>query len=503
MDLFRKNKKTNNNINKKDSKNNNSKENTENPLPTSQLSLENPQTISILDKRFNIKTDGTDVTVTFKKALNYAVTNGLKVLVPKSNYTVAGLDLPSNLNIHFAEGSKMILTPNSPADTRCIRISRVNNIRITGLLEIDGNKDTIKNGSEHMHGLFIYNVRDITIDNVYSHDCYGDNVSISGGSDNPGDFSENVTINNLKALRAGRKNLVIEHVDNLNIPFADLDNSTGGVDGNGGNCLDVEPFEYSGTKKKFTINLGNVKTRGAGNDFSAGTTLKEAQGFVVNIDNMECSILDLKTNDILNASRWKSAIYSYAITLNIKKLVIHLASTRTALSKGKYTEPTSALYIQHGATINIDDMKVYGGCDNSPVIRLELGYAQPTITINKLLLDCPLSYGIKNERANMFIGNLEVKSLKDQVLYCDTMSNNAIKIDSLNVKNSCLNNIIYLSSGTTITSARVIIENAIIIDTRTIKVKNFLRLENKTIMNTIKLGNITLPIQTNRITLNR
>lgn len=461
-------------------------------ITLSAISAEMPS-ISILDKRFKVKTNGTDTTVAFESALKYAVTNGFKIIVPSSEYTVAGLNFPSNLNIHFSEGAKLILTPNSPADTRCVNISRVKNIRVSGALEIDGNMSTIKSGSEHMHGLFIYNVKDITIDKVYAYNCYGDNVSISGGSDNPGDYSENVNIGSIKAIKAGRKNLVIEHVDNLRISFAELDNSQGGQDGLGGNSLDIEPFEYTGNKKSFTIYLGKIITKGTGNDFTAGTTVKKAEGYVVNIEDMECTVLDLKTNDTSNASRWKSAIYSYAITLNIKKIVVHLANTRSNLSKDKLTEPTRALYIQHGAIININDMKVYGGCDSAPIIRIELGYDQPTVTINDLLLDCPISYGIKNERANLFIGNLRVQNLKDRVLYCDTMSNNTINIKYLYVENSCSNYIIYLSSGTPITTASIALDYVNIIDTRKIKVKYFQRIDNNEILKAIKLGTVKLP----------
>ena len=470
---------------------NNSREKTEN-ITFSAISDDTPS-ISVLDKRFKVKTNGTDTTVAFEAALKYAVTNGFKVIVPPSDYTVAGLHFPSNLNIHFSEGAKMILTPNSPPDTRCINLSRVKNIRVSGVLEIDGNMVTIKRGSEHMHGLFIYNVKDVNIEKVYAYNCYGDNVSISGGSDNPGDYSENITIESIRAEKAGRKNLVIEHVNNLHISIAELDNSKGGVDGLGGNSLDVEPFEYTGTKKRFTIYLGKVITRGTGNDFTAGTTVKKAEGYVVNIENMECTILDLKTNDISNASRWKSAIYSYAITLNIKKIVVHLASTRSTLSKDNLTEPTRALYVQHGAIINIDDMKIYGGCDKAPIIKIELGYEQPTVTINNLLLECPISYGIKNERGNLFIKNLKVKSLKDRVLYSDTMSNNTINIKYLYVENSCLNYIIYLSSGTPITTASITLDYVNVIDTRIMKVKYFLRVDNKDIVKAIKLGTVKLP----------
>ncbi|MGE8078367.1 hypothetical protein [Peribacillus loiseleuriae] len=449
-------------------------------------------TISVLDAKFNVKTDGTDTTLAFKEVLDYAVANKLRVLVPPATYTVAGLEFPSNLEIHFYIGAKLKLVPDSPAWTRCVRILS-ENVYVTGLLEVDGNMDSIKSGNEHMHGLFIYNARNVFIENVYSHDCYGDNVCLSGGSDNDGDYSENVNINNIKAIRAGRKNLVIEHIDNLNIQVADLDNSTGGIDGKGSNSLDVEPFNYTGTKKKFTVNLGNVKTKGCGNDFSAGTTLARAEGFVINIDNMECNVLDLPTDDTLNGGGWKTAIFSYAITLNINHLVTYLASTKTNIGSGIFTKATRAIWIQHGAIININNMKVYGGCNSEYVIRLELGDDAPSVTINNLLLACPISYGIKNERANLFVGKFKIKSLLNRAIYGDTLSNNIIKIGMLDIENSCTTSVFEMSSGTTVTTASINLENVRIVDTRQTKLTHFLRSSDKNVLNSLKLGAITLP----------
>lgn len=456
-------------------------------------------TISVLDARFGVKYDGTNTTTQFKTALDYAVANKLRVVVPPFTYTVASLEFPSNLEIDFIVGSIMKLVPNSPANTRCIRITGVQNVNVTGTIEIDGSKDSITMGNEHMHGLFIYNARNISLENVYSHDCYGDNISITGGGDTDGDFSENIYMNNIRCFRAGRKNLVIEHVNQLTINSANLDNTTGGSGNLGGNSIDVEPFNYTGQNNKFFVNLGNVITKGTGNDFSCGTSMIEAEGYTVNINNLESYVLDLPNDDMINSSGEKTALFCYGITLNINNFKAYLANTITNLGGGKFTNPARAIKCQHSSIINITNAEIYGGVEDKSVINLEVGTeAKPIVTIDNLKLVSPKCFGIKIERSDLYIGRYYAEGLKENIIYCDTVSDNTIIIESLSTVNCGTNYLIRLSSGTTVSNASFIFENIKIIDIRLTKAVYLFASDNANVINRVSIGNL-VGVDNNRI----
>lgn len=446
--------------------------------------------ISVLDKRFNVKTDGTNTTIAFKAVLDYAVANKLRVLVPPSTYMIASLEVPANSEIHFYTGAKMKLVANSPAWTRCFQISGVENVNITGLLEIDGNMNSILNGNEHMHGLFIYNSKNISVDKVYAHDCYGDNVSISGDSYIGTAYSENVTINNVRCFRAGRKNLVIEHVNNLSILFADLDNTTGGTGGLGGNSLDVEPFNYTGENKKFTTNLGRVVTRGTGNDFTAGTTVVNAEGCTVNINSLECHVVDLPTNDTMNSHGEKSAIFAYAVTLNINHFKAFLANTITDLGGGVFTNAASAFKCQHATRINISHAEVYGGYAGAYIGMMDLGNEidYPIVKIDTFKVNCPDSLGVIVNRCDFIVGNYIINALKNSAIATDTVSTNIIKVNYFEVNDSCTTYLIHLSTGTAVSNASFVFENIKIKDTRTTKLLSVIASDSSAIMNIVKVG---------------
>lgn len=463
-------------------------------LKVSALQLADMASISVLDYRFSVKTDGSDTTKAFREVLDFAVDNKLRVLVPPATYSVAGLKIPGSLEIHFYIGAKLKLINNSPLDTRVVSISRVSNVNITGLLEIDGSMDTITSGSEHMHGLFLYNVKNVHIENVFSHDCYGDNVSISGGSADVNDYSDTVSFRYIKGTRARRKNLVIEHVDNLNIDVADLDNTLGGHNNEGGNSIDIEPYNMTGSKI-FHNRLGKVKTAGTGNDFTAGSSIESAKRYIVDIDFLECWVKDLKANDSNNATNWKTGIFSYAITLNIRNYVAYLDNTTQTLPGGIKTLPTKAIWAQHGALIHIQNMNVYGGCSDAVIGQIELGYDIPTVTIDNVYIESPLSNGFRIGRGNLFIGRAKVVKLKDNFLESDLLSSNNIQVGYLEVENSCTN-LFDMHSGTPISTLSIMIDSVKVTDTRPAKLKSFFTTDVKAVANALKIGNIDIPSTT-------
>lgn len=328
----------------------------------------------------------TDVTNDIENIMKYAAKNNKLLIISKGTYAVSNLKLPSNLKIKCSPKATFKLIDNAPEDTRCFTITSASNVSISGRLNIDGNSSNQQNKSEHMHGLFIYNSNNVNIESVNSYNAVGDNVSISGGSDKSNDYSYNINIKHINAKKAGRKNLVLEHVTNLKINSAYLDNIEGGEDGNGGNSLDVEPFNYHGNMvMKNTID--KLYTIGCGNDFSAGTD-ELSNKYIINIGEFTAKVLDLPCLVDANAQFNKSAIFSYGITLNIEKMYVTLASTVTKLNDRSYTEAPNVINACHKANININYLEVNGGVKNKPIFITTMGYTHyPEIKINHLTVN--------------------------------------------------------------------------------------------------------------------
>ncbi|CEP50677.1 Uncharacterised protein [[Clostridium] sordellii] len=336
-------------------------------------------------------TGSKDVTEELELAMDKAVKNNKLLILSKGTYLVSGLEVPSKLKLNCLPGSKFKLVDNADKGTRCFSIASVSNVSIFGDLTVDGNQSNQHNKNEHMHGVFIYNSNNIYIDKINSYNAVGDNVSISGKDDSPNNYSYDIQINQINAKKAGRKNLVLEHVSNLNIDFAYLDNIEGGEDGNGGNSLDVEPFDFHGKiKMKNTINY--LYTVGCGNDFTAGTD-EISNKYIVNINTFISKVFDLPCLVDANNQYNKSAIFSYGIVLNIDKMFVSLATTNSRLKDDTYTTAPNVINACHKATITINSLIVTGGVDNNPIFITSNGYTHsPDIKIYQLMINGNTSF---------------------------------------------------------------------------------------------------------------
>ncbi|AUN14534.1 MAG: hypothetical protein KIB00_11365 [Paeniclostridium sordellii] len=336
-------------------------------------------------------TGSKDVTEELELAMDKAVKNNKLLILSKGTYLVSGLEVPSNLKLNCLPGSKFKLVDNADKGTRCFSIASVSNVSIFGDLTVDGNQSNQHNKNEHMHGVFIYNSNNIYIDKINSYNAVGDNVSISGKDDSPNNYSYDIQINQINAKKAGRKNLVLEHVSNLNIDFAYLDNIEGGEDGNGGNSLDVEPFDFHG-KIKMENTINYLYTVGCGNDFTAGTD-EISNKYIVNINTFISKVFDLPCLVDANNQYNKSAIFSYGIVLNIDKMFVSLATTNSRLKDDTYTTAPNVINASHKATITINSLIVTGGVDNNPIFITSNGYTHsPDIKIHQLMINGNTSF---------------------------------------------------------------------------------------------------------------
>lgn len=392
--------------------------------------------ISVED--FGAVGDGiTDDTVHFQRALDEAARKNITLIVPAKTYLVSPLKyrdrssfdwwcliVPNNSIIYFEDGAKLKLADNAPETTRILVISEVSNVRIFGHVEIDGNAFSVTNGDEHMHGIFIYDSKDVFIESAYVHNCYGDNLFIGGTEKN---YSNNILINQFRGETAGRKNLVIHYVDNLHIRTAILDNSQGNVlnHWSGGNSLDLEPDNYQG-KKKFYQRIDYLSTYGMGNDFTVGTKKELAKKWVLDIGEFHILLMEGAEEGIL----------SYGVTVKIDKLRIQSLQGNEDIG----------MNLMYSAFWKINELTMIDGGDYA-VVASSIYPHKPKLKLGKVYITRPKGKGIKLWGADAQIQSLEVDRLRGVVLEVYATNGQKVTIESLLARNSGDSEMIYISDN--------------------------------------------------------
>lgn len=262
--------------------------------------------------------------------------------------------IPDNATMIFDEGAVIKGANGLTSWCRVMQFAGADNVKVFGEMIVDANVANIGSpNNEQMHGVMLFDTTNFHFDAIKSINARGDNVYI-GGTDNTRGSSDGY-IGRIVAETAGRKNLVWQSFDNINIGSASLDNTNGGAaiyggvaDDTDGNSFDVEPDSFTGA----VTNRGSINylcTKGAGNDFTAGTTATVADSMIISIGKWDCVIVPRATtawhkqNAItLNIDEWNvSGITSvspqaeifYAARLNVGKCAITgaTANVNTAL----------------------------------------------------------------------------------------------------------------------------------------------------------------------------
>jgi hypothetical protein len=346
-------------------------------------------------------------------AIRRAIASGLPVRFPAATYVVnydpaSAFDdggatrysycvqVPSNTTLIFDQGATIQGKAGLQSWTRIVTFTNSTNFRVFGELKVDANvanRGTPTN--EHMHGVFFYNSSDFFVEAIDSRNARGDNVYF-GGTDNSRGSCDGY-VGRIVARAAGRKNLVWQSFDNLHIASADLDNTGGGAalfggtaDTTDGNCFDVEPDSWTGA----IYNRGQIdylRTKGAGNDFTAGTTSTHADGMIVSIGDWVNEIVPRATVP------WHT---QYAITLNVNKMLV------TGITA---TSATAELY--YGARLNVDQMDIRGNRTDAttPFMIIAYNTAAPIVEINKLSIQ-GLGVGFENRDGLITIGNYKART---------------------------------------------------------------------------------------------
>ena len=415
---------------------------------------------------FTEKLNDNNTSEQFYNAFKYCLDNGYMAYVPRGTYVVGRwntpddvssslcLVIPNGLDVIFEQGVVFKLKPNSESSSRVVGPQGNNNLY--GHFEIDGSADTITNGNEHMAGLFAYEKENIYIESLYSYNCYGDNVQLTG-STNQG---KNIIIDKLVCRKAGRKNLVFENTTNIHIKNAYLDNTEGDSSTwSGGGCLDIEPLSSS---NECYYRIDRLETTGS-NDFTIGLTFENATKFVldigtliqhsgeflsyaltINIDNAvfyNCKIHQLYRSNIniknaLFRNVSKQIIKTSQNTYNIPMLNIGNLVVQSDTS----IEPTETLMHIQGANVNID----YAWIDNyyERIINTN-ATINSSVTFNNLYIN---NSGKINEdmtylstygkaRLNFNVGNVIIRDTRETLPKCIFNVVTAGANDGMNINN--------------------------------------------------------------------
>jgi hypothetical protein len=396
--------------------------------------------------------DGVDRTELFQSILD----NNRNVFIPKGEYTISsgkyrngdgsvwwGLKVPSNTHIHFEDGAILRFKDNMPLWSRLLAIYKVENVQITGHLEIDGNSDSVTNGNEHMANLHIESSKNVYIESVNSHDSYGDNIFVGGTEADP---SENIRMDYVKGVRAGRKNYVIHYVNNLYVKRAILDNSKGNSTNGwtGANSIDLEPDNYTG-KTRFYQRFDYVSTYGKGNDFTVGTSSLNAKNWILDIGTLDVHRMKSKNTSADNV------LYSNAVTAKIDKLNILVPTGENAV-------PIKLLY---SAIWDVRELTIQGG--NQYGISLQYsGNEKPSLVVKKLKMNDVRGYGIRNEGGDVNIGTFVARNVSGRVFHnFSTSPDSEVNVDSLTA---------YDSGGTEIIKVSSLLTNPVQMNIGTLKV---------------------------------
>lgn len=320
------------------------------------------------------------------------------------SYAIA---VPSNAVLQFADGATLKLADNSASWTRVVAIQGVSNVRITGELRIDGNVENINAANnEHMHGLFIFDASDVYIQRVDSRNARADNILIAGTDNST--FSKNITIDSIRCVKAGRKNVVFQHFDEVTIGSMDLDNTTGGAaifsgtaDDTDKHCVDVEPDTPSGSALR-RLSISTLVTRGSGNDFTAGTTVAHGKSTIINIGSLThyhsqaTYLIGMTSTDV-------QAWFQNACTIKIGKASFHNVTNAGV----------NPFQIFYGALFDAESITISGATPavGDPMILIaQVGGDRPTVRIGYLSLTNTVGAGIENRDASVHVGRYEART---------------------------------------------------------------------------------------------
>lgn len=384
-------------------------------------------------REFGIVFDGTDEGAKLRTAL----ASGVPLYFPPNKTIIVGGDpaapisdagtnsftrcigIPSNSDLMFAPNFTIKAVNGLKVWNRVVVFENVSNIKIYGTLKVDANVQNVGTpNNEHMHAIYMWNVSNLEADTLHGVNARGDNVFIGGSNETT--FSDNIRIRTVLGNTAGRKNLVIHMVDNLYIDYANLNNESGGAALYGGtaddsdkHCLDVEPDAFTGSRI-FRQYIGELRTRGQGNDFTAGTTPAQSGQWVLTIGNMYH-----RNTGNTTVKTW----IHYGMTINIlgdMELVDCFGADET-------------MYLLYAARLHVAGrIKINGSCPTASKAMIA-AYASgdnantPSIKAREIEVSCSQGGGLFLRSCHLDVGTLRVSCPAYAFIFGDNVSATANK----------------------------------------------------------------------------
>ena len=201
----------------------------------------------------NYVTDGSvDYTEHIQKALN---TNRSVIFPPfpilvSIQYDQGAITIPSNSNLVFPKGAKLLLKPSFNTNYQVLRIHYAENVKVYYPVIKGDRFSHLGTTGEWGMGISIMGSKNIQIEKPYITDCWGDGIYIAT-TNAPVMISKNVSINGAILDNNRRCGLAIISGDNLYLNNILCANTNGTAPRAG---VDIEPNNNADTIRRITFN---------------------------------------------------------------------------------------------------------------------------------------------------------------------------------------------------------------------------------------------------------
>jgi hypothetical protein len=250
--------------------------------------------VSIGSKTISVRTAGArgdgrhNDTGAFQAAINSLPSTGGTITVPDGTYmidAVRSINMRSHVRLRMSSGAKLVALPNSSARSNVIKVSRVNNVEISGGAIVGERTTHIGSTGEWGMGIDILASNKVFVHDVKISNCWGDGLYIGGiGRAGYATPSTDVTINRVVSNNNRRQGLSFGPVNRAYVVNSTFSNTNGTKPEHG---IDIEP-QIQGPARNIRIEaskmLGN---RGNGLEMSdnvsgvvvVSNTIKGNRGF--------------------------------------------------------------------------------------------------------------------------------------------------------------------------------------------------------------------------------
>lgn len=289
--------------------------------------------VSIGSKVISVRTAGAkgdgrhNDTSAFQSAINSLPSSGGTITVPAGTYmidAVRSINMRSHVRLSLSSGAKLVALPNSSQRSNVIKVSRVNNVEITGGAIVGERANHRGTSGEWGMGIDILASSKVYVHDMRISDCWGDGLYIGAiGSAGHATASTDVTVKNVVSTNNRRQGLSFGPVNRVYVYNSTFSNTHGTKPESG---IDVEP-SVQGTSSNVRIEKSTLSgNAGSGLEMQAhvtglvlaSNTIKGNKGFGVYSNGAASSQVagNVVTENGLDGIAVTSASHDLRITSN-------------------------------------------------------------------------------------------------------------------------------------------------------------------------------------------